>query len=141
MTDTAHQLPATTRDHLAELSPLLDALAAVAVRGEVPDPELLSRAAAAGSALAALAHDPNDGEPYSRSILRVNDQVEIMLARWRPGHGCAPHDHGGAGGFVIAVEGTFHERRFAWDGNAISRRRKCCTATGYGHSDFARGDP
>ena len=39
-----------------------------------------------------------------------------MLARWRPGHGCAPHDHGGAGGFVIPVEGTFLERRFSWDG-------------------------
>jgi ubiquinone/menaquinone biosynthesis C-methylase UbiE len=39
-----------------------------------------------------------------------------MLARWRPGHDCAPHDHGGAGGFVIPVEGTFVERRFSWDG-------------------------
>ena len=116
MTDIAHHLPPTTRDRLAELAPLFDALAAVAIRGEVPGPELLARVATARPALSALALDPNDGEPYSRSILRVDDKVEIMLARWRPGHGCAPHDHGGAGGFVIPVEGTFEEHRFDWDG-------------------------
>lgn len=120
MTDTAHHLPATTREHLAELAPLLDELAAVARRGEVPDAQLLTRAAAARAALSALAGDPRDGEPYSRSILRVDDQVEIMLARWRPGHGCAPHDHGGAGGFVIAVEGAFDERRFGWEGTRLA---------------------
>jgi len=119
MTDTAHRAhhqPPITRDALAELAPLLDALAAVAIRGEVPGPELLARVAQAGPTLAEEAKLPNEGEPYSRSILRADDEVEIMLARWRPGHGCAPHDHGGAGGFVIPIEGTFVERRFGWDG-------------------------
>ncbi|MDP7724119.1 methyltransferase domain-containing protein [Mycobacterium sp. TY814] len=120
MTDTAHHLPATTRDQLAELAPLLDELAAVAVRGAVPDAQLLARAAAARPALSALAGDAGDGEPYSRSILRVDDQVEIMLARWRPGHRCAPHDHGGAGGVVIAIEGSFSERRFCWAGTGLN---------------------
>ena len=69
-----------------------------------------------GPTLAEVAQSPNAGEPYSRSILRVDDKVEIMLARWRPGHSCAPHDHGGAGGFVIPIEGAFAERRFSWDG-------------------------
>jgi ubiquinone/menaquinone biosynthesis C-methylase UbiE len=116
MTDTTHyQLP-MTEAALAELAPLFDALAAVAIRGEVPGPELLARVAQAQPMLSAVAQLPNDGEPYSRSILRVDDEVEIMLARWGPGHGCAPHDHGGAGGFVIPVEGAFVERRFGWDG-------------------------
>ena len=115
MTDT-HFLPATMRDALVELAPLLDALAAIAIRNEVPGPEMLARVAQARPALDAVAQLPADGDPYSRTILRVDDQVEIMLARWRPGHGCAPHDHGGAGGFVIPVEGTFQERRFSWDG-------------------------
>ncbi len=114
MTAFAHPVPPITRD--AELTPLFDALAAVAIRGEVPGPELLARVAAARATLSALAQLPNDGEPYSRSILRVDDKVEIMLARWRPGHGCAPHDHGGSGGIVIPVEGMFQERRFHWDG-------------------------
>ena len=63
-----------------------------------------------------MAQIPNEGEPYSRKILRVDHEVEIMLARWRPGSRCAPHDHGGSGGFVIAVEGAFQERRLRWDG-------------------------
>jgi ubiquinone/menaquinone biosynthesis C-methylase UbiE/predicted metal-dependent enzyme (double-stranded beta helix superfamily) len=116
MTHIAHHQPPISRDALAELAPLLDALASVAIRGEMPGSELLARVAQAGPTLAEVAKVPNEGEPYSRSILRADDEVEIMLARWRPGHGCAPHDHGGAGGFVIPVEGTFVERRFAWDG-------------------------
>jgi hypothetical protein len=116
MTDTTHHPATMTQDSVAELAPLLDALAAVAVRGELPGPELLARVAEAGPTLAQVAQSPHAGQPYSRSILRVDDKVEIMLARWRPGHGCAPHDHGGAGGFVIPVEGTFAERRFGWDG-------------------------
>jgi ubiquinone/menaquinone biosynthesis C-methylase UbiE len=116
MTETTHYHPPTTRDGLADLAQLLDTLAAVAIRGELPGPELLARVAQARPVLSAVAQDPADGEPYSRSILRVDDEVEIMLARWRPGHGCAPHDHGGAGGFVIPVEGSFNERRFSWDG-------------------------
>jgi ubiquinone/menaquinone biosynthesis C-methylase UbiE len=116
MTETTHYQPPLTRDALAELAPLFDALAAVAVRGEVPGNELLDRVVQAGPMLSEAAKSPNEGEPYSRSILRTDDTVEIMLARWRPGHGCAPHDHGGAGGFVIPVEGSFVERRFSWDG-------------------------
>jgi len=116
MTETTHFLPPATPDGLAELAPLLDDLAAVAVRGEVPGRELLARVAHARPKLSTLALLPADGEPYSRSILRADDEVEIMLARWRPRHSCAPHDHGGAGGFVIPVEGTFTERRFGWSG-------------------------
>lgn len=116
MTEIAHREPPMARERLAELAPLFDALAAVAARGEAPGPELLARVAQARPLLSAAAKLPNDGEPYSRSILRVDDEIEIMLARWRPGHRCAPHDHGGSGGFVVAVEGTFQERRFSWDG-------------------------
>ncbi|MGV0805936.1 hypothetical protein [Mycolicibacterium setense] len=116
----------TTISHLpvghgdaAELESLLDALAGVAVRGAAPGPELLARVAHVRAVLAALASDPNDGEPYSRTILRIDEEVEIMLARWRPGQRCAPHDHGGAGGFVIVLEGRFEERRFGWDGSEL----------------------
>ncbi|WP_454791678.1 methyltransferase domain-containing protein [Mycolicibacterium lutetiense] len=118
MTTISH-LPAR-HDDPAVLESLLDALAGVAVRGEVPGPELLARAAGARHVLATMATDPNDGEPYSRTILRVDDEVEIMLARWRPGHRCAPHDHGGAGGFVIVLDGRFEERRFGWDGPRLT---------------------
>ncbi|BDB41866.1 MULTISPECIES: methyltransferase domain-containing protein [Mycobacterium] len=120
MTDIAHHPTATGREQLDEVSALLDALAEVAVRGEVPGSDLLARTTAARPLLAALAKYPNDNDPYSRSILRVDDRVEIMLARWRPGHGCAPHDHGGSGGFVVPLTGRFHERRFGWRGTQLA---------------------
>src|ERR1043165_7967198 len=118
MTTISH-LPARY-DDTAGLDSLLDDLAGVAARGEVPGPDLLARVTGVRTALAAMAADPNDGEPYSRTILRVDDEVEIMLARWRPGQRCAPHDHGGAGGFVIVLQGRFEERRFDWDGPRLS---------------------
>ncbi|OBG49393.1 hypothetical protein A5669_29705 [Mycolicibacterium fortuitum] len=116
MTTISH-LPA--RYDAAGLDSLLDDLASVAARGEVPGPDLLTRVTDALPELATMAADPNDGEPYSRTILRV-DEVEIMLARWRPGQRCAPHDHGGAGGFVIVLQGGFEERRFDWDGPRLT---------------------
>ncbi|ALI28575.1 methyltransferase [Mycolicibacterium fortuitum] len=116
MTTISH-LPA--RYDAAGLDSLLDDLAGVAARGEVPGPDLLTRVTDALPELATMAADPNDGEPYSRTILRV-DEVEIMLARWRPGQCCAPHDHGGAGGFVIVLQGGFEERRFDWDGPRLT---------------------
>ncbi|STZ88622.1 methyltransferase (methylase) [Mycolicibacterium fortuitum] len=116
MTTISH-LPA--RYDAAGLDSLLDDLAGVAARGEVPGPDLLTRVTDALPELATMAADPNDGEPYSRTILRV-DEVEIMLARWRPGQRCTPHDHGGAGGFVIVLQGGFEERRFDWDGPRLT---------------------
>ncbi|ART68518.1 hypothetical protein BTO20_07960 [Mycobacterium dioxanotrophicus] len=107
------------QDPLAGLASMFDTLAAVAVGGNVPDAEVLTRVAQARPELAAAALTAQPGEPYSRLVLRVDDEVEIMLARWRPGQRCAPHDHGGAGGFVILLEGTFVERRFGWDGEDL----------------------
>lgn len=109
--------PATGR--LTRLASLLDALAAVAARGCAPSPELLAGVTLARPVLSSLAAVPTEGEPYSRTILRADDEVEIMLARWRPWRSCAPHDHGGSGGFVVAVEGSFRERRFGWAGRQL----------------------
>jgi SAM-dependent methyltransferase len=117
MTTIAH-LP-VRRDPFAGLASMFDTLAGVAVRGGVPGPGLLARVERTRPQLAAAAPTANPGEPYSRMVLRVDDEVEIMLARWRPGQRCAPHDHGGAGGFVILLEGTFIERRFDWDGQEL----------------------
>ena len=143
MTDIAHDVAPTTRDRLSQLAPLLDALAAVAIRGEVPGPELLARVAQARPVLCRRsgARLPNDGEPYSRSILRVDDEVEIMVARWRPGHRCAPHDHGGSGGFVVAVEGTFQERRFGWEGTQLVVAETTTRPEGEAIRDHARRHP
>ncbi|MEZ0366586.1 methyltransferase domain-containing protein [Mycobacterium sp. pUA109] len=110
------QLLVDARAGIDAVAPLLDALAGTAARGDLPGPGLLARVAGARPALAALASAPGPDQPYSRTILRADDRVEIMIARWRPGRSCAPHDHGGSGGFVVAVEGDFDERRFGWNG-------------------------
>ena len=80
MTDIAHDVAATTRDRLSELAPLLDALAAVAMRGEVPGPELLARAAAAQAALSDLAQEPKDVSLISVGA-RFGDYVDNAARR------------------------------------------------------------
>ena len=60
------------------------------------------------------------GTPYSRQKLYASDELEVMLANWVPGSRCAPHDHGGSGGFVAVLTGVFAERRFSWDGPTLA---------------------
>jgi ubiquinone/menaquinone biosynthesis C-methylase UbiE/predicted metal-dependent enzyme (double-stranded beta helix superfamily) len=116
MATVSHHDASGSSNRLAGLARLFGALAAAAIRRKVPGPLLLEEVAQVRDRLADLAPPPADDNPYSRSILRSDDKVEMMLARWRPGQPCAPHDHGGAGGFVVAVEGAFQERRFGWEG-------------------------
>jgi len=47
--------------------------------------------------------------PYMRHVLGSTAEWEVMVARWRPGVPCAPHDHGAAGGWVVFARGTFVE--------------------------------
>src|SRR5688572_30805550 len=52
--------------------------------------------------------------PYSRLVLESEPRGEIMLARWAPGRGCAPHDHGASVGWVFFLEGDFEECGYRW---------------------------
>jgi len=56
-------------------------------------------------------------DPYSRRVLDVGDGVEVMLAVGDRGAVCA-HDHGGSRGLVLALAGSFDERRFTWERGA-----------------------
>ena len=84
---------------------LLADLATVAGQGETPDHALVARLQAAFPGLEERAGDPPGSDPYSRLLLHADDDVEVMVARWRPGARCAPHDHGGSGGFVSPSAG------------------------------------
>jgi len=56
---------------------------------------------------------PVDPErPYSRNMIGLSEQCEIMLARWNPGFECAPHDHGKSGGYVLYLSGEFVETQY-----------------------------
>ncbi|MCU1498353.1 MAG: methyltransferase [Acidimicrobiales bacterium] len=89
-------------------------LVAVAGAGASPGPELLSALLAALASAADQAAEPADDVPYSRLVLHAEPDVEVMIARWRPGACCAPHDHGGSSGFVVALDGSFGEDRYGW---------------------------
>jgi hypothetical protein len=52
---------------------------------------------------------PRDGEPYGRCVLWADAEGEVMLASWRKGAACAPHDHGHAEGMVVVLDGRFTE--------------------------------
>jgi SAM-dependent methyltransferase/predicted metal-dependent enzyme (double-stranded beta helix superfamily) len=80
---------------------------------------LLDELAALVPALDDVALEAVAGTPYSRQRLFASDDLEVMLANWVPGSQCAPHDHGGSSGFVAVLRGTFHERRFTWDGPSL----------------------
>jgi SAM-dependent methyltransferase/predicted metal-dependent enzyme (double-stranded beta helix superfamily) len=98
---------------------LVARLADVARRGVEPDAELLADLTAAAPEIAALALPAPCDDPYSRLVLDVGSGVEVMVARWRPGARCAPHDHGGSQGLVTAMTGRFAEHRYAWSGGDL----------------------
>lgn len=55
---------------------------------------------------------PAKSAPYSRTVVWSDGKVEVMVARWRAGVWCAPHDHGGRTGRVHVAHGTIEEKRF-----------------------------
>ena len=56
---------------------------------------------------------PRAGQPYGRRVLMASSEGEVMLASWRRGASCAPHDHGEARGVVIVLDGRFTEVAYA----------------------------
>lgn len=118
------------------MTSLLNTLAAVAFRGEDPDQALVRRLRSGYPDAANLALPPTSGHPYSRRTLYADDSVEIMVARWEPTAACAPHDHGGCAGFVVALEGALTETDFFWrDGDLVAAEpvsRAAGSARGFG---------
>lgn len=53
------------------------------------------------------------GRPYGRAVLVEEGASEVMLASWDVGARSAPHDHGGARGVVLVLQGSFAERVYA----------------------------
>jgi hypothetical protein len=55
------------------------------------------------------------GDPHDE------DEVDIWLISWVPGHGTELHDHGGSLGALTLLSGSLDE--FRWDGEQLRRRR------------------
>ncbi|MFN8016508.1 MAG: methyltransferase domain-containing protein [Acidimicrobiales bacterium] len=103
----------------SRISPALCRELLASVRAGAPSDGLATAIDAERELLESLAVVPDDGTPYSRLRLHDEPDLEVMLATWAPGVRCAPHDHGGSGGCVTVLRGTFEERRFGWQGEDL----------------------
>jgi Cysteine dioxygenase type I len=62
---------------------------------------------------------PTDGRWFVR--LHGDDEVDIWLISWVPGHRTELHDHGGSLGALTLLSGSLDE--FRWDGRRLRLRR------------------
>lgn len=67
---------------------------------------------------------PDGGVPDSRrwfTRMHGDDELDVWLISWVPGHPTELHDHGGSLGALTVVSGSLNE--FRWDGTNLRRRR------------------
>jgi hypothetical protein len=62
---------------------------------------------------------PRDDRWFTR--MHSDDELEVWLISWAPGHTTELHDHGGSLGALTLISGALHE--FRWDGEELRRRR------------------
>ena len=62
---------------------------------------------------------PNDERWFTR--LHGDDELDIWLISWAPGHRTELHDHSGSLGALTLLSGSLDE--FRWDGERLRRRR------------------
>lgn len=61
---------------------------------------------------------PADTRWYTR--LHTDDDLDVWLISWAPGHATELHDHGGSLGALTVLSGSLHEYR--WDGTRLRQR-------------------
>jgi cysteine dioxygenase len=84
-------------------------------------PGAASLVGGARAELLALRAEPESDEPYGRRPLYRETAGEVMLAGWRGGAECAPHDHAGGEGVVLVLVGTFTETEWLWHEGGLAR--------------------
>ncbi|MCX2934776.1 cysteine dioxygenase family protein [Mycobacterium sp. CVI_P3] len=62
---------------------------------------------------------PTDDRWFTR--LHADDELDVWLISWVPGHTTELHDHGGSLGALTVLSGALHEYR--WDGERLHHRR------------------
>jgi hypothetical protein len=62
---------------------------------------------------------PTDARWFTR--LHADDELDVWLISWVPGHTTELHDHGGSLGALTVLSGSLDE--FRWDGDRLRRRR------------------
>jgi Cysteine dioxygenase type I len=67
---------------------------------------------------------PPGGVPESRrwfTRMHGDDELDVWLISWVPGHPTELHDHGGSLGALTVLSGSLNE--FRWEGRGLRRRR------------------
>jgi hypothetical protein len=67
---------------------------------------------------------PRGGVPDSKrwfTRIHGDEELDVWLISWVPGHATELHDHGGSLGALTVVSGSLSE--FRWDGKGLRRRR------------------
>lgn len=67
---------------------------------------------------------PEGGVPETRrwfTRIHGDEELDIWLISWVPGHATELHDHGGSLGALTVLSGSLNE--FRWDGRRLRRRR------------------
>ncbi len=67
---------------------------------------------------------PPDGMPVDArwfARLHGDEEIDVWLIGWAPGHPTELHDHGGSLGALTVLTGALEE--FRWDGSGLRRRR------------------
>lgn len=62
---------------------------------------------------------PTDDRWFTR--LHSDDELDVWLISWVPGHATELHDHSGSLGALTLISGALNE--FRWDGDRLTRRR------------------
>jgi predicted metal-dependent enzyme (double-stranded beta helix superfamily) len=62
---------------------------------------------------------PTDGRWFTR--LHSDDELDVWLISWVPGHATELHDHSSSLGALTLLSGALHE--FRWDGDGLRRRQ------------------
>ncbi|MGI9125258.1 MAG: cysteine dioxygenase [Mycobacterium sp.] len=84
---------------------------------------------------------PSDGRWFTR--LHSDDELDVWLISWVPGHTTELHDHAGSLGALTVLTGSLDEYR--WDGEVLRRRRldagdQAAFPLGWVHDVSARAD-
>ena len=61
---------------------------------------------------------PTEGRWFTR--LHTDDDLDVWLISWAPGHTTELHDHAGSLGALTVLSGSLYEHR--WDGTRLRRR-------------------
>ena len=112
--DPRRRRPGPTRLRLPDLLHATDQAADDVLSGRYD--HLLSRRAVC----------PTDDRWFTR--LHGDDELDVWLISWVPGHRTELHDHGGSLGALTVLSGSLNE--FRWDGRAIAAPAARCRGSG-----------